>query len=106
MSDANAIWLRAAIETAISSSVNRLLHVGMILRYRSASGSSYYLGWPNRGGVLRVSDHANKERDVSPHIHARLTIHESSMPKDLNRAIALALGQYLLKAPIDEKDCI
>lgn len=98
-----SMWTRTEIETAISSAVNRLLHAGMVLRYRSASGSSYYLGWPGRLGVLRVSDHANKERDIDPRIFARLTIHENSMPKDMERAIAVALGQYLLKAPEKRK---
>lgn len=99
-----AVCSRLVIDTAISQAVNRLLHAGMVLRYRTASGSSYYLGWPSRSGVLRVSDHSSRESDISPHVHARLTLHENSMPKDLDRAIAVALGLYLLKAPQDEGD--
>lgn len=78
--------------------VNRLLYAGMVLRYRSAYGHSFYLGWPGRRGTLRVSDHTNSRCDTE--IMARLTLNETSTPvteENFTAAVAEALGRYLLK---------
>lgn len=85
---------------AISRAVNRLIMAGMVLRYISVSGSSYYLGWPGRSGVLRVSDHQSRARDREDHIHARVTLHEDSLPKTedgFEKMLARALGQFLMR---------
>jgi hypothetical protein len=96
------------VSDAVERAVNRLLYAGMVLRYRSAYGHSFYLGWPGRRGVLRVSDHPSQEHNISPLIYGSLTLHEQSTPlseEGLTKRIAEALGRYLLKAPATEGDC-
>jgi hypothetical protein len=90
-----------AAHEVVQRAVNRLLYAGMVLRYQSKFGHSYYLGWPGRSGTLRVSDHPSDCRE-SEGIYARITFNEASpMDEDkLTTAIATALGRYLLKAPV------
>lgn len=77
-----------------------LLRAGMVERYRSKSGSSIYLGWPGREGVLRVSDHRSAARKgPEGRILARLTLHAASRPTsdhDWVRRVGDALGRYIL----------
>lgn len=94
---------------AISRAVNRLLMAGMVLRYQSRSGSSYYLGWSGRIGVLRVSDHQSRtHQGDQQHIIARVTLHDGCLPSTedgFEKLLARALGQFLLRSPagpIDE----
>jgi len=83
----------------VGRAVNHLLAAGMVLRYQSRSGSTYYLGWPGRIGVLRVSDHTSQSKNEAngAPIWARLTLHPRSMPQETGskRSVAIALGTYL-----------
>lgn len=92
--------LAAAPAEPVERAVAMLLRAGMVERYRSKSGSSIYLGWPGRDGVLRVSDHRSAARKgLEGRILARLTLHASSTPKsdlDWARRVGDALGRYIL----------
>lgn len=89
-------------DEAVQHAVDRLSRAGMIVRYSSAFGASWYLGWPGRSGTLRVSDHASTRRQACG-IYARITFSEQkvvtmtdTMMLDM---IASAFGRYMLLAP-------
>lgn len=87
---------------AAERAVNVLLAAGMVLRYRSKYGNSFYLGWPGRSGVLRVSDHANTTKLTDSAILSRLTFSDV-LTRDIaeetfRRRVAHALGTYLMKS--------
>lgn len=84
----------------VERAVNVLLAAGMVLRYRSSHGNSFYLGWSGRSGVLRISDHGTSRREDAA-IVAKLTF--SDLTRDLGeeqfkRRVATALGTYLIKS--------
>lgn len=88
---------------ATERAVNTLLAAGMVLRYRSAHGNSYYLGWPGRKGTLRVSDHSiSKSWDQAA--IAKCTFSDEWVIKmsdaDFRLKLAQALGNYLLKSAL------
>lgn len=86
---------------AVERAVTKLLYAGMTVRYRSRFGASFYLGWPGRVGLLRVSDHITKQRypdDQS--VVARITFSDAgSIPhgEKFDNRCAEALGRYLMK---------
>ena len=84
---------------AVQREVNKLLYAGMVLRYQSRHGHSYYLGWPGRRGILRVSDHTNTRCDTGDHSppYAERNFYANNRGK-LTAAVAEALGRYLLTA--------
>jgi len=87
---------------AVERAVNVLLAAGMVLRYRSGHGNSYYLGWKGRSGTLRVSDHGSSANRKESGIVARLTFSET-LARDIAeetfmRRVAHALGTYLIKS--------
>lgn len=95
---------RVVVETAISRAVNVLLAAGMVLRYRSAYGNSYYLGWPGRNQLLRVSDHPKRARNRDGgEIIQSITITSGTNWSEDNfrRMVANALGYYLMKSGAD-----
>lgn len=86
---------------AVERAANVLLAAGMVLRYRSSHGNSYYLGWAGRSGTLRISDHGGSSRKSDSGIVARLTF--GDLTRDIaeetfKRRVAVALGTYLMKS--------
>lgn len=86
------------VPSDVERAVNHLLAAGMVLRFRSVYGASYYLGWPGRKGALRVSDHTSNKSHESG-IHARVTLPPQSDPVPTDKLIKIsaeALGRYLM----------
>lgn len=86
----------------VQQAVETLLLAGMVVRYRSRFGHSWYLGWPGRSGVLRVSDHPTKAtmtREDEQHILAKVTLHLASQPRSdeaMRDRLGTALGRFLI----------
>lgn len=80
-----------------------LSRAGFALKHTSPNGSRYYCLSARRGGLLRVADHpakaASRDRVVS-----NLTIHEFTVPKDLEEAVARAIGRYVLGTKARKKE--
>ena len=82
----------------VRAAVDVLVSAGMVVRYRSIGGQSWYLGLPGRSGTIRVSDHASPDKTRND-VVARVTFGPVSLPKSDDRVLALiaeGLGRYLL----------
>jgi hypothetical protein len=90
----------------LNLAVEWLLHAGMVLRYSASYQHSYYLGWPERSGVLRVADHSRsrtRERANGAEVFASVTLNGDGGPVTEDRIVARcahALGFYLYRAPL------
>lgn len=87
--------------TAVIDAVRRLEAAGMVLRYKTAYGHSYYMGWPGKFGLLRVSDHRAKNQGGGD-IWAKLTFSSEACRNlgregEMEKKIATALGFYMLR---------
>lgn len=95
----------AIADNGVRTAVSILERAGMNVFYVNAHGSSVYLNWRGRKGNLRVSNHGSSRSIPSnPTIHHWI-VSKHTMPNSAEaweRSASLALGRYLLNAPIKD----
>lgn len=80
-----------------------LVRAGFELKYRSPNGSRYYSLPMRRGGVLRLSDH-QLQRQHRDRVVCDLTINDFSLPKNLEKVVAEAIGRYIMGTKARKKE--